>query len=105
MRATVIPWWRWMRNIYHINQFHVEELIRQHTNFFIWHQEAVRWQRHVAWRAEQWMSEHDELLRMLFALLILAVILFVVSVMGGFIDLGLRNCAMRWMTVGTRSCR
>ncbi|KAF9457600.1 hypothetical protein BDZ94DRAFT_1272796 [Collybia nuda] len=102
IRARFVPWWQWMRNTYHINQFRVEDFVQRHTSLIIWHQEAVQWGRGVVWRVEKWMSEHDEVLRMLFALLILAFILLIVSVTGGFIDLGLSNYAMSWVGAGMK---
>jgi hypothetical protein len=90
-----------MRGVYRYNLIRVENTVRQRTNLLVWHREAERQRRFVAWRAERWASEQEELLRMLFALLILAIILLIASAMGGYIDLGLQDCAMRW--IGTRT--
>jgi hypothetical protein len=40
----------------------------------------------LEWRLQRWASEHEELGRMVVALLIVAIILFLVSIMEGYVD-------------------
>lgn len=51
----------------------------------------------MEWRLQRWASEHEEQGRMIVALFIIAVIVFIVSLIEGYVDLGSTNRLGRWI--------
>lgn len=74
-----------------------------HALLVVWLSHVQTQRRVVEWRLERWVSEHEELGKMIAAILILAFIVFVISVMEGFIevDFGVKERAGGWMGMRT----
>lgn len=71
--------------------------LNNYTSLLVWYSAAQRQRNILEWRLQRWASEHEELGRMMVALFILAVILFLVSIMGGYVDLESTERVGRWM--------
>ena len=80
-----------------------ERFLNQHTSLVGWYSAAQRQRDFFEWRLRRWASEHEELGRMIVALIIIAIILFVVMFMEGYVDSRSTERAGRWMAmrVGT----
>jgi hypothetical protein len=59
-----------------------ERFLDHHTNFAVLYSAVQRQQDILEWRLQRWASEHEELGRMIVALLMVVVIVLFVSLMG-----------------------
>ena len=65
--------------------------------------EIRRVARVVEWRVERWVAETEDLAQMIYAILIIAFLLYMASMVQGFVslDLGFRKSAMNWIRHST----
>lgn len=65
--------------------------------------EIQRVARVVEWRVERWVAETEDLAQMIYAIFIVAFLLYVASLVQGFVvlDLGFRQNARNWIQHST----
>jgi len=65
--------------------------------------EIQRVARVVEWRVERWVAETEDLAQMIYAILIVAFLLYVASMVQGFVglDFGYRKSARNWIQHST----
>lgn len=74
-----------------------EQFLAHYTSLIVWYSAAQRQREIFEWRLQRWASENEELGRMVLALCIIAIIVFIVSLMEGYVDVGSTERVERWI--------